>query len=245
MKKLTQKQQKLAKCAGALALCGATLLPLMPAQAGYDVDRSQATGSYNSNVRVTGSGRPVYGTYARSVVITRRTSAGMIAPGSTLTVTGTLVEDADDKNFAIRDAWGQIWNIQTSRVLNAEATNKLQAGQTVRVYGTWTNGKVMATNVRDLGSGVAFGTRVQFNNRYYVIGQTTTLEGVLVSDADDDEFEVRDRSGVTTMVRTRLLPDALGANKLQEGQRVRVNGYWIADADGVQPQLEAMNLRIM
>jgi hypothetical protein len=156
-----------------------------------------------------------------------------------------MIEDEDDKNFAKRDASGQTWNIQTSHGVNAEATNKLVEGQTVRVYGTWQDGKIEANNVRDLGTGVAFGTRVQYNSRYYTIGEMITIEGVLVSDADDDEFEICDRNDVTTMVRTRLIPDSLGANKLQRGQMVRVSGYWIAEADGVQPQVEAMNLRLL
>jgi uncharacterized protein YdeI (BOF family) len=236
-----------------LLAASAGVLPILPAHAGYDAATGRATGSYDSNTRGTTrvtrtdttrrmvNGQPVYGSYSRSV----RTTVDTLATGSTLTVTGTLIEDADDKNFAIRDAWGQTWNVQTSRVVNAEATNKLVKGQSVRVYGTWQEGKIEATNVRDLGTGVAFGTRVQYGTRYYVIGEMTTLQGVLVSDADDDEFEIRDRNGVITMVRTHLIPDALGANKLQKGQIVRVSGYWIAEADGVQPQIEAMNLRLM
>src|SRR5690606_14957664 len=105
--------------------------------------------------------------------------------------------------------------------VGAEASNKLLTGQRVRVYGSMEDGKLYATNLRTI-TGVATGTRVRYQNYYYTVGEMNTVSGTLVTDADDDEFEIRADNGRTYMVRTRSIPDAYGANKLQEGQRVRV-----------------------
>jgi uncharacterized protein YdeI (BOF family) len=245
MRRFNSKTKKLVAASGTFAMAASIGLSATAALAGYDVDNSRAAGSYSTNARygsrvhLRRSSAPVSGTYARTVIVTRRTDYALLNPDALVTVSGTLTEDADDKNFSIRDAWGNTYAVETSNVANADATNKLVKGQIVRVHGVWRDGKLYATNVRDLGTGVALGTRVQYNSRFYTIGETVTLSGVLVSDADDDEFEIRDRNGVTTMVRTRLIPDAYGANKLQKGNLVRVTGYWIAEADGKQPQLEA------
>ena len=72
-----------------------------------------------------------------------------------------------------------------------------------------------------------------------------SISGTLVTNADDDEFELRADNGVTYMIRTRSVAESLQSNKLQQGQRVRIYGYWIAEADGDQPQLEAINLRVL
>lgn len=230
-------RKKLVTTANALLATAALGLPLAaPAHAGYDEPTGRASGSYSSN-RSMSSGRGMYGSYNQG-----RTSVTTMPSSGWVTVQGVLIEDADDKNFAIRDAWGRTFDIETSRYTGAEATNKFQSGQRVRVYGSLEDGKVYATNVR-LVTGVAQGTRVLYRNVYYTIGQLNTITGTLVTDADDDEFEIRADNGQVFMVRTRSIPDSYGANKLQEGQRVRVHGYWIAEADGVQPQLEALSFR--
>lgn len=255
---ISKHNTKLTQTAKTFALTSAALLPIATAaHAGYDVDNGHATGSYSSNARhhrmmskhmmrkrmmskrvMTSSSRAVTGTYVRTVVITSKTTMSTIADGTMVAVSGTLTKDADDKNFTIQDAWGNSYAVETSNTTNAEATNKLVKGQTVRVYGVWREGKLYATNVRDLGTGVALGTRVKYKSTTYMVGESITLAGTLVMDADDDEFQIRDRNGVTTMVRTRLIPDSYGANKLQKGDMVRVSGYWIAEADGKQPQIE-------
>jgi len=225
-----------------LLAAAAVALPLaIPAHAGYDEDGSRASGSYSSNRRTKSTGATaMYGTYTKTRVVTKTT---MPANGW-ITVEGVLTEDADDKNFAIKDAWGRTFNIETSRTSDAEASNKLQEGQRVRVYGSWEDEKLSATNLRVV-TGVASGTRVRYKSVYYTMGQMNTITGTLVTDADDDEFELRAENGQTYMIRTNSVAESLESNKLQEGQRVRVYGYWIAEADGDQPQLEAINLRVL
>lgn len=228
------------KTMSTLLATAAIALPLaVPVHAGYDEDNRRATGSYSTNRRMSGNASAMYGTYTSTRVVTSTTMpvAGWI------TVEGVLIEDADDKNFAIRDAWGRVFNIETSRFSGAEASNKLQKGQRVRAYGSFEDGKLFATNLRTV-TGMASGTRVRYRSVYYTLGQMNSITGTLVTDADDDEFELRADNGQTYMIRTRSVAESLQANKLQEGQRVRVYGYWIAEADGVQPQLEAVNLRL-
>lgn len=77
-----------------------------------------------------------------------------------------------------------------------------------------------------------------------MIGSPLTVAGTLITDADDDEFEIRAANGRTYMIRTRLIPDAYGLNKLVRGNAVRVNGSWIATDDG-QPILEANNVVVL
>lgn len=163
---------------------------------------------------------------------------------SMMTVTGVLVRDADDKNFQLRDTRGRVMRVETSRTSMAEASNKLVAGDSVRVYGEWRDNMLYATNLRFLGRNrVTTGTRVFYDRYYYVVGSRNTLTGTLVTDADDDEFEMRAADGRVYMIRTRLIPDSFGANKLQEGDRVRVHGSWfVADE---RPQLEASNLVVL
>ena len=236
------------KTLSTLFAAAAIAAPLaMPAQAGYDESNARATGSYGANRRTTTSttaktsgSTAMYGTYTTTRVVTSTTmpAAGWI------TVQGVLIEDADDKNFAIRDAWGHTFNIETSRFSGAEASNKLQKGQRVRVYGSKEDEKLFATNLREV-TGVAGGTRVLYKSVYYTLGQMNSISGTLVTNADDDEFELRADNGVTYMIRTRSVAESLQSNKLQQGQRVRIYGYWIAEADGDQPQLEAINLRVL
>lgn len=231
-----------AKIFSTILAAAAVALPLaVPAHAGYDEDNSRATGSYSSNRRTASSNASaMYGSYTTTRVVTTTT---MPATGW-ISVEGVLTEDADDKNFAIRDAWGRTFNVETSRFSGADASNKLQKGQRVRVYGSWEDEKLFATNLREV-TGVASGTRIRYKSVYYTVGQLNSISGTLVTDADDDEFELRATNGQTYMIRTRSVAESLKANKLQEGQRVRVYGYWIAEADGEQPQLEAINLRVM
>jgi uncharacterized protein YdeI (BOF family) len=223
------EKMKVVKALGAMLAFAAITLPLAtPARAGYDETNERATDSRSSNR-----------TRVRSSVRTT-----VIPVSGWTTVEGTLIEDADDKNFAVRDVWGRTINIETSRYAGAEATNKLQKGQRVRVYGEMEDGKLYATNLRVM-TGMMTGTRIFYRNVYYKLGERNTIFGTLVSDADDDEFEIRTANGQQYMVRTRTIPDAYGLNKLQEGQRVQVYGYWIAEADGVQPQIEATNVRVI
>lgn len=229
------------KTLSTLLAAAAVALPLaVPAHAGYDEGNARATGSYSSNRRTSGNASAMYGSYTTTRVVTTTT---MPATGW-ISVEGVLIEDADDKNFAIRDAWGRTFNVETSRFSGADASNKLQKGQRVRVYGSWEDEKLFATNLRTV-TGVASGTRVRYKSVYYTVGQMNTITGTLVTDADDDEFEMRADNGQTYMIRTNSVAESLRSNKLEEGQRVRVYGYWIAEADGEQPQLEAINLRVL
>lgn len=212
-----------------------TVFPTL-AHAGYDEDSTRATNSYSRN---TASGRAMNNTMVYGTYITSSTMGN-------ITLVGTLTGDADDKNFYVKDSWGRTYHVETSRFVQAEAANKLQKGDMVRVYGEWRDNMLQALNIRTISSNaVALGQRVRYGSRYYTMGRMNTLTGTLITDADDDEFEIRAANGVVYMIRTPAIPDSAGANKLQKGQRVRVYGYWIGEAGGNEPQLEAINYRVL
>src|SRR5687768_5570359 len=132
MPRFSHKTTRMLQAVGTLALTGAALLPLSTsAEAGYDVDTIRTP---------TARSAPGYGTY-----VTTRTTGY-------ITLVGTLTEDADDKNFDLRDAWGRTYNVETSRLVQAEAANKLQKGDMVRVYGEWRDNMLYATNIRTMAS---------------------------------------------------------------------------------------------
>lgn len=162
-----------------------------------------------------------------------------------ITVVGVLQRDANNKTFTMRARSGVIYKVDYRDFSNAEAADKLQDGDRVRVHGRYKNKVLYAKNLRVITSGAPeLGHRVLYNSRSYMRGRMTTLQGILTTDADDDEFQMRANNGVVYMILTRTIPDSYGLNKLQKGQRVRVNGYWITNADGGQPQLEAKNVRV-
>lgn len=242
MTRSTSKTRRVLQIGSLPVLLGAVLTIPTPAHAGYDEATGMATNSYSRNTasrnttmsRRTMSNTMVYGTY-----ITTSTMGN-------ITLVGTLTGDADDKNFTLRDSWGRTYNVETSRFVQAEAANKLQKGDMVRVYGEWSDNMLRAANIRTISSNaVALGTRVRYGSRYYTMGRMNTLTGTLITDADDDEFEIRAANGVVYMIRTPAIPDSAGANKLQKGQRVRVYGYWIGEAGGGEPQLEALSYRVL
>lgn len=163
-----------------------------------------------------------------------------------MTVTGMLTRDADDKNFDIRDAYGRNYSINVSNYRGAQAANKLQKGQMVRVSGEFRNDTLYARNLRLMSSSAissASGTRVYYAPYRYVLGARHIAVGRLITDADDDEFEIRSRRGRTYRVRTRNIPDRYGLNRLRKGQRVRVYGRWIRGDR--QPQLEASRVVVL
>lgn len=212
-------------------------LSAIPAHAGYDENVGVATGSRDVNMGGM-SARGSSGTMMRGGTVMRTGTISMV------TVQGRLVRDADDKNFEIRDARGRVHRIETSRLVSAEAWNKLQEGDTVRVYGEWTGDMVRAANLRYLGKGYVSTGRTVYYERYrYRLGDRTSLTGTLVTDADDDEFRIRSSNGRVYMIRTRTISDSQGLNKLVKGDAVRVYGYWfVADET---PQLEATSVAVL
>ena len=236
------------------------------AHAGYDADSGMAMGSSSSNrssnmsssnigtrrtttTRTTTTRTTYYNPTARynTTRYNRNIVTQTMINGKTmLAVNGMLMEDADDKNFRLVDAVGRIYDVETSNFVNAEAANKLQKGDKVRVYGEFRDNKLFASNLRTMGTSdevTITGKRVYYAPYYYTIGANQSVTGTLVEDADDNEFEVRAANGRVTMVRTRNIPDSVGLNKLQEGQRVRVYGYWFVSDN--KPQLEASNVTVL
>lgn len=236
------------------------------AHAGYDADSGMAMGSRSSNMGSSNMGSSKMGmrrTTTRTTT-TRTTyynptmrynttrynrnivTQTMINGKTMLTVNGMLMEDADDKNFRLVDAVGRIYDVETSNFVNAEAANKLQKGDKVRIYGEFRDNKLFASNLRTMGMAdevMITGKRVYYAPYYYTIGANQSVTGTLVEDADDNEFEVRDSMGRVYMIRTRTIADSYGLNKLQEGQRVRVYGYWFVSDS--KPQIEASNVTVL
>lgn len=168
-----------------------------------------------------------------------------LAHAAMVTVTGRLNDDADDKNFVMRDAVGRDIPVNTTRYVFAEGANKLVEGDVVRVHGEWIGDTLYARNLRYIGKRyIAAGTRVRAVGYPVVVGAKRKLTGTLITDADDDEFEIQDSRGRVCMIRTRTIPDAYGGNKLVKGQRVRVYGRWAVGEDG-RAYLEASNFRVL
>jgi hypothetical protein len=206
---------------GALSLSAAALLafPAAPARAGYDAATGAASGS--------------------------RDTSGMVNRSGHMTVVGTVVNDASNNAFAVRDAWGRTWNVNTSRYTGTMAPNQLQAGQLVRVYGNWDGSRLWASNLRLMEPMVATGTRMHYQGRYYTTGARQALTGVLTTDAGNDQLVVRDATGMEYRIYTRSIPDAVGLNKLQKGDRVRAYGYWIGYVGKPEPGFEATNVVVL
>lgn len=243
---------------GVLALT--VVVPMLgsAAHAGYDSDSGMAMGSRSSNsgsnmgmtsrtttrttVRYSPTVRYRTTRYTRNV-----TTTTMVNGMTMVTTTGRLVSDANNKSFEIVDTLGRTYTVSTIEFGGAEMANKLQEGQVVRVNGQFRDGTLYARNLRVLSMAgttyAATGSRVYYAPYYYTVGANQVVSGTLVEDADDNEFEVRDSMGRVYMIRTRNIADSYGLNKLQEGQRVRVYGYWFVGDN--KPQIEASNVTVL
>ncbi len=209
------------------------------------VDRTKSVVGTLGTLALAGAMLVPQGSPAQAQTSRRYRSTYMRRAQRFVTLVGTLTRDANNKAFTMRSASGKIYKVNTEDFANAEVADKLKDGDRVRVHGRWKNNVLYAKNLRVIISGAPeLGRRVTYKSRSYMMGQMNTLQGYLVSDADDDEFEIRANNGVVYMIRTRTIPDSYGLNKLQKGQRVSVHGFWIPNADGGQPQLEAKSVRL-
>jgi len=141
-------------------------------------------------------------------------------PRDKRTLTGTVTTNPSGNRFTMRASNGTTYAV---RALWGEPAG-ITAGDRVRVYGSWRDGIIAASNVRMLRQGR--------NPENY---NAHALVGTVAQNLDGDRFVVRAQSGVTY----RVLASWGEPNTLSVGDRVRAYGDW------KEGMLHASNVRVL
>jgi len=184
-------------------------------------DHVRAFGTWHSGVLHASNVRIAYQSGVTDSTPANNVAYDYYTPnGSRRMLTGTVTSNPDGERFTMRAGNGYTYAVLA---LTNEPPG-LSTGDRVRVYGEWTDGQILAGNVRVL--------RHNPNPDNY---RAHTLTGVVIDNPSGDRFVLRGDNGYTY----RILAVWGEPNQLVTGKRVRTYGDW---KDGL---LLASNVRVL
>jgi hypothetical protein len=163
------------------------------------------------------------GAAAATVAAALMLGAAGAADKENITLHGIVMQNPAAGHFVMRADNGWTYRVDARGVVPVTLTR----GDEVRAYGDWSNGELMAGNVRLLRHG-SVPTR-------YTIHRNRTITGVVTANRADDDFVVRAKNGWTYLVRAVWGE----SDMLNAGDRVRAHGVW---RNGL---LHATNVKIL